>query len=204
MRLFRSIAGAQGGRVFANLGAAFGINDELAAQVVRYFLPPIVKSVARRSETSSGLINLLEFNDTTRHDRYLADPAIFVQPKVEAEGRAILATLFPNPMHLQKIVGNRAKVLPLRPEMLERMLPYVAILALGAIELKTRQPLKAVLLRILNGRADPVAMANPYKALAGEVRRRRMAEFGRNKDRRSGLAAVFGTLFSRGDAQHAA
>ncbi len=107
-------------------------------------------------------------------------------------------------MHLQKIVGNRAKVLPLRPEMLERMLPYVAILAHGAIELKTRQPLKAVLLRILNGRADPVAMANPYKALAGEVRRRRMAEFGRNKDRRSGLAAVFGTLFSRGDAQHAA
>lgn len=204
MRIFRSIAGAQGGRVFANMGAAFGINDELAAQVVRYFLPPIVKSVARRAETSGGLIYLLEFIGNKRRDRYLADPGIFVHPKVEAEGHAILATLFPNPGHLQKIIGNRTRVLPLRPELLERMLPYVAILALGAIELKTRQPLKAVLLRILNGRADPVAMANPYKALAGEVRRRRMTELGRNKDRRSGLAAVFGTLFARSDAQRAA
>jgi hypothetical protein len=203
MRLFRSIAGAQGGRVFANMGAAFGINDELTAQVVRYFLPPIVKSVSRRMESPNGLIYLLEFIGNKRHDRYLADPTIFVHPEIEAEGRAILATLFPNPGHLQKIIGNRAKVLPLRPELLERMLPFVAVLALGAIELKTRQPLKAVLLRILNGRADPVAMANPYKALAGEVRRRRNAEQ-QQKDRRSGIAAMFGTLFSRSDAQHAA
>jgi hypothetical protein len=204
MRLFRSIANAQGGRVFANMGAAFGINDELAAQVVRYFLPPIIKSIARRIESPNGLIYLLEFIGSRRHDRYLADPGIFVHPKIEAEGRAILATLFPNPARLQKIISNRTKVLPLQPELMERMLPYVAILALGAVELKTRQPLKAVLLRVLNGRADPVAMANPYKALAGEVRRRRIAEREHQKDRRSGIAAMFGTLFARNDAQHAA
>jgi hypothetical protein len=84
------------------------------------------------------------------------------------------------------------------------MLPYIAILALGAIELKTRQPLKAILLRMLNGRADPVSMSNPYKALAIEIRRRRMAERERERERRTGLSAVFGALFAKADAQRAA
>jgi hypothetical protein len=47
-------------------------------------------------------------------------------------------------------------------------------------------------------------MTNPYRALASEVRRRRIAELGRHKDRRTGIAAVFGALFMRADAQRAA
>ncbi len=204
MRLFRSIAGAQGGRVFANLGVAFGMSDELAAQVVRYFLPPITKSVSRRTERVQGLIYFLEMLGARRYDRYLADPGIFGHPQVEAEGRAALATLFPNPRHLQKIIGNRAKVLPLPPDLLEKMLPYVAIMALGAIEVKTRQPLKEILVSLLRGRADPVAAANPYKALALEIRRRRSAADDGDSERRSGIAAVFGALFARPEAKRAA
>ncbi len=203
MRLFRTIAGAQGGRVFANMGAAFGINDELAAQVVRYFLPPMIKSLSRRMESSQGLIYFLDFIGTRRHDRYLADPGIFGHPQVEAEGRAILGTLFPQPAHLRKIIENRAKVLPIPPQLLERMLPYIAILALGAIELKTRQPLRTILHRISQGRADQIAMANPYRALAGEIRRRRLTARGQEQDRRTGLSGVIGALFARADARAA-
>ncbi|WP_125461560.1 MULTISPECIES: DUF937 domain-containing protein [Rhodomicrobium] len=204
MRLFRTIAGAQGGRVFANMGAAFGINDELAAQVVRYFLPPMIKSISRRMDTSQGLINFLDFVGTRRHDRYLADPGIFGHPQVEADGRAILATLFPNAAHLRKIIENRAKVLPLAPPLLERMLPYIAILALGAIELKTRQPLRSILHRISQGRADQVAMANPYKALAVEIRRHRLTSRARQQERRASLSEVISSLFARTDNQRAA
>jgi hypothetical protein len=204
MRLFRSIAGAQGGRVFANMGAAFGLNDELAAQVVRYFLPPITKAVGRRMEDARGLVYFLELIGSRRHDRYLADPGIFGHPQIEVEGRKILAALFPNAGHLQKIIGNRTRVLPIPPETLEMMLPYVAILALGAIELKTRQPMKDIIVRLLNGRADPVAAANPYRSLANEIRRRQAAAQVVDQDRRSGLSAVIGALFARQDEQTAA
>jgi hypothetical protein len=204
MRLFRSIAGAQGGRVFANMGAAFGLNDELAAQVVRYFLPPITKAVGRRMEDARGLVYFLELIGSRRHDRYLADPGIFGHPQIEVEGRKILAALFPNAGHLQKIIGNRTRVLPIPPETLEMMLPYVAILALGAIELKTRQPMKDIIVRLLNGRADPVAAANPYRSLANEIRRRQAAAQVADQDRRSGLSAVIGALFARQDEQTAA
>jgi hypothetical protein len=201
MRLFRSIAGAQGGQVFAHMGAAFGVNDELAAQVVRYFLPPITKSIARRMEHARGLVYFLEMIGSRRHDRYLADPGIFGHPKIEAEGRTILARLFPNPDQLDRIIANRIRVLPIPPALLEQMLPYVAILALGAIELKTRQPIKAIMVKLLQGRADPVAAANPYRALANEIRRRQTAEV---QNRRHGLSAVIGALFTRQDAQTAA
>lgn len=204
MRLFRTIASAQGGRVFANMGATFGVNDELMAQVVRYFLPPLIKSISRRTETSQGLLYFLEFLGSRRNDRYLADPGIFGHPQVEAEGHVILATLFPNPAHLRKIIDNRAKVLPVPPQMLERMLPYVAIFALGAIENKTREPLRAILQRISQGRVDEMAMSNPYRALAGEIRRRRLTTRAQHQDRRTGLSAMIGSLFARVDTQRAA
>ncbi|MGF1619871.1 MAG: hypothetical protein ACFCUR_04585 [Rhodomicrobiaceae bacterium] len=204
MRLFRSIAGAQGGQVFANMGAAFGLNDELAAQVVRYFMPPITKSIARRMESTHGLVHFLDLIGARRYDRYLADTEIFVLRHVAVEGQALLRELFPNPAHLQKIIGNRLKVLPVQPDVIEKMLPYIVILALGAIELKTRQPLKEVVIRVLNGRADPVAVTNPYRSLADEIRRRQMVAQGREDERRSALTNVIGALFARADAPRAA
>jgi len=203
MRLFRSIASAQGGQVFANMGAAFGINDEQAAQLVRYFMPPVTKSIIRRTESANGLVKFLDLIGTRRFDRYLADPGIFGHPQIEAEGRAILKTLFPNPDHLERIIGNRIKVLPVPPELVGRMLPYVAILALGAIELKTRQPLKEVVVKLLNGRADPVAAQNPYRALATEIRQRKTAH-GAEDEKRARLTSVIGTLFRKTDERRAA
>jgi hypothetical protein len=190
--------------VFANMGAAFGVNDELIAQVVRYFLPPLIKSISRRTETSQGLLYFLEFLGSRRYDRYLADPGIFGHPQVEAEGHAILATLFPNPAHLRKIIDNRARVLPVPPQMLERMLPYVAIFALGAIENKTREPMRKILHRISHGLVDDMAMSNPYRALAGEIRRRRLTTHAQDQDRRTGLSGMIGALFARTDTQRAA
>jgi hypothetical protein len=203
MRLFRSIASAQDGRIFSNMGAAFGINDETAAQVVRYFLPPMHKAILKRMENTNGLILLLDLIGAHRHDRLLANPAIFGHPKIEAEGRAILATLIPNQAYIRKIIDNRTKVVPLSAETLEKMLPYVAILTLGALELKTRQPLKDILLRILKGRADPVGIENPYKALSSEVQRRRPGQqpAAIPQERPSRLAAVIGSLFTRADAR---
>jgi hypothetical protein len=204
MRLFRTIASAQGGRVFTNMAATFGVNDELMAQVVRYFLPPLIKSILRRTESAHGLLYFLEFLGSRRNDRYLADPGIFGHPQVEAEGHAILATLFPNPAHLRKIIENRSRVLPLPPYILERMLPYIAIFALGAIENKTREPLRTILQRISSGQVDARAMSNPYRALAGEIRRRRLTARGQDQDRRTGLSGMIGALFARADSQRAA
>jgi hypothetical protein len=204
MRLFRTIAGAQEGRVFANMGAAFGMSDELAAQSVRYFLPPIIRSITRQTESSQGLLQFLDFLGTRRFDRYMDDPTIFGHPHVEAHGKAVLAALFPKGPQVRKIIVNRAKVLPIQPQLLEAIFPYVAVLALGGIEQRTREPLASILQKIASGRVDAQRLSNPYSALAQEIRHRKIAAKSRAGARRSGgFSGVFG-LFGRSDARPAA
>jgi hypothetical protein len=205
MRLFRTIAAAQGGRVFANMGAAFGISDELAAQAVRYFLPPVIRSVTRQTETSQGLLEFLDFLGTRRFDRFMDDPSLFGHPEVEGNGMAILAALFPRPAQVRKIITNRAKVLPIAPHILEAMFPYVAVMALGAIEHKTREPLASILEQLAGRRMDPRARQNPYGALAREIRGRKLhAKPGAGQQQRGGLSGVLGGLFARKDERSAA
>lgn len=204
MRLFRKIAGAQEGQVFVYMGDAFGISDELAAQVVRYFLPPIIKAIGRRTETSKGLLSFLEFLGKGHHERYLSDPGMFTNPKAQAEGYSVLQILFPQPAHQRKIISNRAQVLPVPPQMLEDMFPYIALLALGAIEEKARLPLEQILQRLTTDRPEQQLEGNLYKALAGEIRRRRMTSKALEKSKLAGLSGMLNALFSGSDARRAA
>ena len=197
MRLFRTIAAAQGGRVFANMGAAFGISDELAAQAVRYFLPPVIRSITRQTESSQGLLEFLDFLGARRLESFVDDPSIFGHPQVEGHGMAILTALFPRAAQVRKIIANRAKVLPISPQILEAMFPYVAVMALGAIEQKTREPLATILEQLAQERMDARTRHNPYTALAREIRRRKLDAKARAGRERGGLSGVLGGLFSR-------
>jgi hypothetical protein len=191
--------------VFANMGATFGISDELAAQAVRYFLPPIVKSITRQTESSQGLLQFLDFLGTRRFDRYMDDPTIFGHPHVEEHGRIILGALFARDQQIRKIIANRAKLLPIKPQLLETLFPYVAVLALGGIEQKTREPLASILQRLARGRLDAQRLNNPYAALAQEIRRRKSAARPRKTAHRAGaLSGMFSGLFTRKDERPAA
>ncbi len=194
MKLFLIISNAQSGRAFLNLGEAFGLSDEMAALSVRYMLPAMRKAIARRSETAEGLIGLLEFLGAWRCDRIMQDVRMFTNPKVEADGRTIVAALFPKSGQIRRLVETRAKVLPVEPERLERMLPFIAVLFIGALEQRTRRPLCAVLHRLSGGPLQPSDLVNPYGSLARHLRRRKSLLGGW---RRSGLSALLGGLLPR-------
>jgi len=187
------------------MGTAFGISDELAAQVVRYFLPPIIKSISRQTESSQGLLQFLEFLGARRFDLYLADAGIFGHTHVQDHGRGVLEALFPRGQQIRKIIDNRAKVLPVAPQLLEAMFPYVAILALGGIEQKTRRPLATILQRLAHDHVDVENVSNPYAALVRELRGRRLAARShRGAKRTSAFSGVIGALFARPDTRTAA
>ena len=170
MKLFQIIAGAQGAHLFANMGEAFGFGDELMAQTVRYFIPPITKAIEKRSETPEGLISVLEFLGSRRYDRFLDDPRIFGHSQILSEGQRVLDYLFVRKSRVQKIVENRAKVLPIDPLTLEKIFPFIAVLVIGAIEVRTRRPLGVILYRVTKGATDDRAIANPFTALVQYLR----------------------------------
>jgi len=183
MRVFQIIANAQGARIFSNMGEAFGFGDELMAQTVRYFVPPITKSIEKRAQTPEGLISVLEFLGSRRYDRFLDDPRIFGHAQVSQEGQRILDYLFVRKERVQKIVGNRAKVLPIDPVTLEKLFPFIAVLAIAAIEIRTRRPLGLILYRVMKGAADEGAVANPFLALTQYLKKQEQQQKDQRKRR---------------------
>ncbi len=170
MRLFQIIAGAQGGRAFVNMANVFGFGDEVMAQTTRYFIPAITKAIERRTETAEGLQAILEFFASRRFERFLDDPRMFSHPQVMQEGVRILNFLFERDARIQRIVDNRVKVLPIDRAQLLSMFPVIAVMVLGAVEIRTRRPLVTILNRLTNGMADERSIANPYLALAQHLK----------------------------------
>jgi hypothetical protein len=189
MKLFQIIAGAQGSRAFFNMGQAFGFDEALMAQTVRYFVPPIAKAIEKRAQTPEGLLSVLEFLGSRRFDRFLDDPRIFGHAQVLKEGQRVLAYLFVHDARIKKIVENRAKVLPIEAAVLETMLPYISVMVMGAIELKTRRPLGVVWHRITKGAPGDRALANPYIALAQYLKKQDREQ---RDQRRRRLLGFFG------------
>src|SRR5208283_4983625 len=79
--------------------------------------------------------------------------------------------LFVREARVKKIVENRAKVLPIEAEALQNILPYIAVMVIGAIEVRTRRPLGVIWHRISKGATDDRALANPYLALAQHLKK---------------------------------
>jgi hypothetical protein len=181
MKLFQIIANAQGTRTFFNMGQAFGYGDELMAQAVRYFIPPIAKAIERRAQTPEGLLSVLEFLGSRRYGRFLDDPRIFGHDQVLKEGERVLGYLFAR--------DERIKRLPIEPAAIHRLLPYIAVMVIGAIEVRTRRPLGVIWHRITKGATDHRAIANPYLALAEHLKRQ---ERDQRDQRRRRLFAFLG------------
>ncbi|MBC8048890.1 MAG: hypothetical protein H7X92_01930 [Chitinophagales bacterium] len=199
MKLFSIIADTQSGRAFENMGQTYGLSDEMAAQVTRYFLPPIKKVLSRRSETVDGMVSVLEFLGSRRCDRVMEDARMFGHPRVAEEGERILAYLFGDSGHTAKLIDKRARALQVEPRVLDQMLPFIAVLAIGAVEKRTRRPLGAVLQRMAKGATEPRDLLNPYAALAQHIKKRDAG--GKNGGRRS---FIFGGLFAKTESRSAA
>ncbi len=197
MKLFRIIAETQSGRTFENMGQTYGLSDEMAAQVTRYFLPPIKKVLTRRAETVDGMVSVLEFLGSRRCDRVMEDSRMFAHPRVGEEGERILAYLFGENGHTAKLIEKRATALQVEPRVLNQMLPFIAVLAIGAVEKRTRRPLGVLLHRMTKGAMEPRDLLNPYTALAAQIKKR--------GDRSGGKRpSLFGGLFAKTESRTAA
>ncbi len=168
------------------MAGAFGHREEAVAKALRYFIPPVVKAIEKKAHTADGLISVLEFLGSRRFDRFLDDPRMFGHIHVFAEGRRVLEFLFGHQDRLQRLVDNRAKALALEPGRIMELLPYVAIMVVGAVEVRTKRPLTLLVSRLANGGA---AVANPYLALAQHLNK---LEREQREQRRRRFSIYFG------------
>lgn len=172
MKLFRIIAGAQKGRVFANLGALVGLSEETTAKCVECLAQPLVDALGRRTSDRQGVIDLLDLFSARRYDRFITTTQIFGHPRSAAEGQRILDFLVGDRETLEHIIQTQQEKFALERTAVEALLPYVAIMVMGAMEHRLRQPFLDIVRKLDDPELVQQAERNPFVTLAELLRTR--------------------------------
>jgi hypothetical protein len=172
MKLFRIIAGAQKGRVFANLGALVGLSEETTAKCVECLAQPLVDALGRRTSDRQGVIDLLDLFSARRYDRFITTTQIFGHPRSAAEGQRILDFLVGDRETLEHIIQTQQEKFELERTAVEALLPYVAIMVMGAMEHRLRQPFLDIVKKLDDPELVQQAERNPFVTLAELLRTR--------------------------------
>ncbi len=176
MKLFDIISSAQDGKVFANLGETVGLDEKLTADCVRGLAHPLVKVIDHKACTREGILVLLDFFSARRYDRFLTSSQIFGHPRSPGEGMRILTFLLEERELIDHIISAQQDRISLERTLIETLLPYAAIMVMGAMEHRLRGPLIAMLENMGEGELAPGARNNPFSAMAEVIRARSEAE----------------------------
>ena len=217
MKLFRIIASAQNGQVFANLGGLVGLSEETTAKCVECLSQPLVDALSRRTGDREGVIDLLDLFSARRYDRFLTSTQIFGHPRSAGEGERILDFLIGDRETLDHIIAQQQDKFELERTTVEALLPYTAIMVMGAMEHRLREPFFEIVRKLEDPELVQQAERNPFVTLAELLRSRtgtgaeetadgeNAAESGEiSTQRTSEPGDLIQKLVSRSNSQHAA
>ncbi len=133
MQIIEILRAAQDGMAIENLAAAFEADAQATATAVESVVPEIANGIERNTLSRGGLAELVRALGDPRHRRALSDPSVFVDPAVGEDGAAILAHIFGTGDAVRGVAFRMARVSGLGQDVAERMLPYIAALAMSGL-----------------------------------------------------------------------
>jgi len=92
----------------------------------------------QNTNNPQGLAGLLGALQNGSHDQYLDNPAQLGQPQAVNEGNAILGHLFGSKDVSRAVAGRAAEKSGVGADILKKMLPMVAMMAMGSLGKQTR------------------------------------------------------------------
>ncbi len=138
--LLDMIMQAQGGQVAQNAGSQLGLNPKQSQQAISALLPAISSALKNNTNNPQGLQSLLGALQGGQHEQYLDQPDIYAQPQTRDAGNAILGKLFGSKEVSRAVAGRAAEQTGIGADVLKKMLPMVATMAMGSLSKQTRQP----------------------------------------------------------------
>lgn len=141
MNLLDMILQAKNGQVAQNAGAQLGLDANQSQQAIAALLPAISSALKMNTSKPDGLGALLGTLQKGHHDRYLDDPDIYARPdEVRQDGNAILGHLFGSKDVSRAVAGRAAQQTGIGDDILKKLLPMVATMAMGSLSKQTREP----------------------------------------------------------------
>lgn len=137
MNMMEMILGAAGGQAPQQIGQQFGLDASQSQSAIAALLPAISSGMKRNASTPQGLAGLLGAVQNGHHSQYLDNPAQLANEAAINEGNGVLGHLFGSKEVSRAVAGRAAEQSGVSPDILKKMLPMVAMMAMGSLGKQT-------------------------------------------------------------------
>ena len=140
INLLDMIMSAQNGQVAHQAGAGLGLNQQQSQSAIAALLPAISSALKQNTASPQGLAGLLGALQGGQHEQYLENPQMLGQPQTVNDGNAILGHLFGSKDVSRAVAGRASEQTGIGADVLKKLLPLVATMAMGSLSKQTKQP----------------------------------------------------------------
>ncbi len=133
MDLLQTILNAQDGRAVDQVGQQVGLDRTQTMTAIEGLLPALAGGLMKNVSQPGGLESLESALTSGAHSRYLDNPSVLAEPGALQDGNGILGHLLGSKDVSRQVASNVSAQTGLGADVLKRMLPMVASLAMGAL-----------------------------------------------------------------------
>jgi len=138
MNLMDLLGSDTGQGAVGEIARQMGIDEADAQRAIRQLLPALSRGIQRNAAEPGGLDALLEALANGNHERYVEQPQVLGQPDAVSDGNAILGHIFGSKDVSRNVAGRAAQETGLSSDLLRRMLPILATVAMGMLSKQTQ------------------------------------------------------------------
>ncbi len=136
MNLLDTIINAGGGAIVQNMSKSLGLGETQTQSALGQLLPAVARAIGNNGSSGDGLGALLGALGKGNHQRYLENPELLGQNDTVNDGNNILGHLFGNKEVSRNIASKASANTGIGADILKKMLPMVASVAMGALSQK--------------------------------------------------------------------
>jgi hypothetical protein len=140
MDLLQAILNARNGQAVDTLGQHVGLDRDQTVAALQKLVPALAGGFANNATAPGGLDRLTAALASGGHQQYLDQPATLADPASIQDGNSILGHLLGSKDVSREVAGRVSSETGIGAEVIKRMLPMVAALAMGALSRHTQSP----------------------------------------------------------------
>ncbi len=112
---------------------SLGLGRREAQTGIEALLPGLGRGLQKNAARPGGLESLLGALRSGQHQRYVDEPQVLGDAATRADGNAVLGHVFGSKDVSRNVAGRAAQQSGLQSDVLKKMLPMVAAMAMGAL-----------------------------------------------------------------------
>jgi hypothetical protein len=133
MDLLSMILNAGGGGAVRQLSDNFGLDENQTTSAISNLLPALGLGLARNTKKPGGLESLIGALSSGGHQRYVDDVSSLSGESTVRDGNGILGHILGSKEVSRQVASNASSQTGIGADILKKMLPVVAAMAMGAL-----------------------------------------------------------------------